>query len=487
MLFDHKKGDSPQFSCITVFTTALCNLNCSYCYICKDKNGGLKQIDDDLQKCFDENFYIKQVLDIDPNCHNSIDTISLWGGEPFLGIYRFIDHIPDFFKNFPNITTIDFSTNMSLSDHPERLCDLVQVIEKNYYLLNASQKKQKIRISGQISIDGYKEMNDTTRGLGVTDKIYQNWEKFVNMVDFDKSKIFFHFTTKSTFSKDSWHFVDTAEKAFKWCESFDKNLYQPWRKSKCKVIYEHGFWNNAMPSEYSQKDGLKYAEVTKAFVDAYEKVHNELPSFKNYKTIVAEALGPVGLLEENYQKDFSLLTKSMSCKKCGMGCGVFSYNLVPIPNGKFTMCHRGLFDSYTDYINNMNQQEHLNGLANLWSSIDAKKYWIFDKEEILQMHNTINKLYEYTNYTFYTDLIQQVKNYADSGLIDSKYQNISEIEPTVSILLSRSQCIQDCFIFGGSWTTRTPLEIPLFYNGSMDLIVNEIKRNARRMKNEAIQ
>lgn len=111
-----------------------------------------------------------------------------------------------------------------------------------------------------------------------------------------------------------------------------------------------------------------------------------------------------------------------------MGCGVFSYNLVPIPHNKFTMCHRGLFDSYIDYIKVMSNQDHLNGLASLWSSIDAKKYWIFDKDQLLQMHDTINKLYEYRNQIFYTDLVQQIRQYAKSGLIDSKYENLEEIE-----------------------------------------------------------
>lgn len=72
MLFNHKVGSTPEFSCLTVFTTALCNLNCSYCYICKDKNGGLKQIDEDIKKMFENGDYITSTLDINPNSKNSI-------------------------------------------------------------------------------------------------------------------------------------------------------------------------------------------------------------------------------------------------------------------------------------------------------------------------------------------------------------------------------------------------------------------------------
>ena len=44
----------------TLFTTALCNLNCAYCYICKDKDGNLKQIDDDIAREFANDSYINQ-------------------------------------------------------------------------------------------------------------------------------------------------------------------------------------------------------------------------------------------------------------------------------------------------------------------------------------------------------------------------------------------------------------------------------------------
>lgn len=480
MLFDHKISETPDFSVITIFTTALCNLNCSYCYICKDQNGGLKQIDDDIKECFDKGLYIKQVLDLNPNHHDTIKEISLWGGEPFLKIYRFINHLPEFFTNFPNLHRIDVSTNMTLSDHFERIQDLVKAVEENYSLLNIASNKKKFNIDIQISVDGYKEMNDVTRGVGVTDAICSNWKKILRNLVFNPNIIEINFYTKSTFSKTSWHFVDTPEKAYKWCEFFDQSLHLPWRESNSFVKYRHGMWNNAMPSEYCKADGIRYTEVTKAFRDAYEDVKKNLPSFKDYDTIIAEASTTIGTLNNEYRGNQDELLHDMKCKRCGMGCGVFSYNLVPIPHNKFTMCHRGLFDSYIDYIKVMSNQDHLNGLASLWSSIDAKKYWIFDKDQLLQMHDTINKLYEYRNQIFYTDLVQQIRQYAKSGLIDSKYENLEEIEKTIPIFLLQSQCIQDCFIFGGSWTTRTPLEIPLFYNGSMDIIVEEIENKKRK-------
>ena len=129
---EKNKIDVPNFSVVTLFTTALCNLNCGYCYICKDKDGNLKQIDDDIKEMFDTGQHIKQVLDVDPNIKYSLDTISLWGGEPFLGVYRFIDHIEEWFSTFENLRNVDASTNLCLPDHFERIQDLVNAIERMY-------------------------------------------------------------------------------------------------------------------------------------------------------------------------------------------------------------------------------------------------------------------------------------------------------------------------------------------------------------------
>jgi len=107
-------------------------------------------------------------------------------------------------------------------------------------------------------------MNDETRGKGVTKKIFKNWKELLNTLDFDENRYDFQVFTKSTFSKYTWHYLNTPEKAFKWCENLDHNLWQPWQDSKLKdmIHYNHGLWNNAMPTEYSKEDGLEYAKVS---------------------------------------------------------------------------------------------------------------------------------------------------------------------------------------------------------------------------------
>jgi len=37
-------------------------------------------------------------------------------------------------------------------------------------------------------------------------------------------------------------------------------------------------------------------------------------------------------------------------------------------------------------------------------------------------------------------------------------------------------------MFGGSWMTKSPLEIPLMYNGTMDIVLEEIHKQIQERK-----
>lgn len=473
---EKNKIDIPGFTSLTLFTTALCNLNCNYCYICKDVNGNLKKIDDDIEEMFENNQFIKQILDVDPNIENTLESISLWGGEPFLGIYRFLDHIEEFFQIFKNLNFIDVSTNLCLPDHPQRIQDLVSAVEKCY--LKYSKKDKPFSMSIQISIDGYEEMNDFGRGINTTKKICENWLKILDTLSFDDNNIKIKFFTKPTFSKNSWHFVDTPEKAYKWCHFFNENLWKPWNEKSPNYEYASSIWNNALPTEYIQNDGIEYSKVSQSFYDATEEVMSTLPSYRHVPSILAESFLAIEWLRNN-KYNMQEFEKCMTCKNCGGSCGVFAFGIVPIPHNLFTMCHRGLFDAYTDYSNNFFQYDNFHDLAKNWSKIDTKS-WVLNKEGILQMRKTMSKINEYRHQIWNTDCIQQIKYYAQAGLIDPKYEIQSNIIPTLGVFLLNSQCIQDGFMFGGTWTTHSPLEIPLYYNGTMDVVMKDIDRALKR-------
>lgn len=193
-------------------------------------------------------------------------------------------------------------------------------------------------------------MNDFSRGQGVTDKIYYNWKKIVNNLIFDENIFNINFFTKPTFSKSTWHFVNTPELAYKWCESFHNNFWVPYKESKTKVVFRQSLWNNAQPTEYCKEDGIKYVETIKSFQNIYSQVIKDFESYKNFYSLIPEASDMLMCCAEEFQDNFNKMKQCLGEKRCGGSCGVFCGNIVPIPHNKFTMCHRGLFDEYTDYV-----------------------------------------------------------------------------------------------------------------------------------------
>lgn len=465
------------FEHMTLFTTALCNLNCGYCYICKDKQGGLAQIDKDIEKDFENNAYIKQVLNYDPNLSNTITGITLWGGEPFLHSERFVDHIEDYVKAFPKLNFISTSTNFSLPNQVEKIQALIDAAEKHL-------KVPEYTIDLQISIDGYEEMNDAGRGEGVTKKFLKNFRDMCNNLTFSK-KTYLMVHTKPTLSRETMHFLDTEEKCFQWYDFFDKELYKPYHDSGAKFDLTINVFNCAAPTEWTKEDGKQYAQILRNIQSVTPKVFEHCPGWRNTYTLVPMASTALfGLMtncdgcvgRNKFIRNLTEAGANYRNPRCGGGCGSFTGNIVPIPKGNFTMCHRGVFDEYVEYANNIHTKEGLNGLSDKYFGAKNYQDWIYTPEQLKHMNNSMTPLNTVPSQFLYTDLILMIREYAKVGLVDAQYEDVTNIEKTLGGWLETSYCLQDGYIMSGSWTTRSFLEIPLYYNGAMQVITEEIER-----------
>lgn len=456
----------PNISHIILFTSALCNLDCSYCYICKDKAGGLKQIDKDLENDFKNRQQIKQVLDYDPNTTNTITGITLWGGEPFLYVERFTDSIQDYFSAFPKLNMIDTSTNFTIPNQVDKIKQLLDSIEKNYY------GNTPFNFNLQISIDGYEEMNDAGRGQGVTQAFLNNFYELLNMT-YNSQKIKVNCYTKPTLSKETFKYINTKEGVLKWFQFFEEKMVVPYINSNSPISFSPSLWNCAQPSEWTSEDGKEYAKISRLIAELSPEIKSKYPHWENQVSLVPEA-GRVALALAN--TDIDGIINGFKQPVCGGGCGSFVHTIVPIPHGSFTMCHRGLFDAYVDYSNNFKSKENMNNLSKEFFQAQNSDDWIYTKEELKTMQNTMNHLYCHANQIRYTDLLIGIREYALAGIIDEQYANPENIDPTLGYFLLNSYCLQDSYIFTGSWTTVTLLEVPLLYNGVMEVVAEEIDR-----------
>lgn len=448
----------------TVFTTALCNLNCSYCYICKDQNGGLAQIDKDLEQGFKERQYIKSILAFGENTQNTLHTISLWGGEPFLHVERFTEQIGDWFDAFPNLEHFTTSTNFTVPGEIEKIKTLLDAITK-------LGPKKRYSFELQVSIDGYPEMNDFGRGKGVTEKFLKHWRELLEM-QYDKNKIAFSVVTKPTLSKSTFKFLDTKEKCEKWFRFFSDEMYKPYVEKGSPFPFSLALFNCATPTEWTKEDGKQFAEIAKNIASLNQE---DYPGWEHYYSLLWMANCLIGS-ELNGEKISEL--------RCGGTCGAFVASIVPIPNGKYSVCHRGLFDNYVDYCNNTNNKEYMNGLSKSFFAPKDRNKWLLSLDEFKQMHHTMCKMNTCENAILFTDYLVAIREYAKAGIIESKYTDIDKIKPTIRFFMSNSYCMQDGFVQNGSWTTPPTYEIPLMYNGAMDVAVAEAKKYMQKFKEE---
>lgn len=445
----------------TLFTTALCNLNCAYCYICKDKDGNLKQIDDDIAREFANDSYINQILAFGNDIQNKLDSLTLWGGEPFLHMERFTARIDEWFKAFPNIKKIDTSTNFTIPNQ-------YKIVENLLASIARQPLKEPLFFDLQISIDGYEEMNDASRGEGVTQRFLENFRGLCN-INYDKSKIRLYVHTKPTLSKSTFHYLDTPEKCEKWFKFFDDEMFKPYNTANKPFEFALCLYNLAQPTEWTKEDGVYFAQVMRSMQSVDIKKY---AGWRNQATGVPIA-GAICHVEQ------SQCNPRYCDKRCGGGCGAFTHTIVPIPNGMYTMCHRGLFDEYVDYCNNVSKRDELNGLAEAYFNPRDVRDWVYDLETFKKMHYAIAPLDDYPHQAIYTDWVIFIREYAKAGLIDKKWEDIKLIEKILPYFMDGSYCVQDGFIVSGSWTTVAHLEIPVLFNGAMDVALEELERIKR--------
>ena len=98
--------------------TSKCNLKCKYCYIEKNQNF-LNAIDTPIA----ENLlsYWSQALEFDKDIKYTLQSLTFWGGEPFLYFDRIYSIVPPFLNECKYLNTFNFSTNFTLESEVYRL------------------------------------------------------------------------------------------------------------------------------------------------------------------------------------------------------------------------------------------------------------------------------------------------------------------------------------------------------------------------------
>ena len=434
---------------LVLYTSAICNLNCEYCYI--DKNPALKKIDNILDESFKDDYYFNFTKEMFPDPFQ-LKKIEFWGGEPSIGLNRTHNTIKSLIEYYPHLKIFMMSTNFTLDDFIDNFNAFLQVL--------ASYPTRKFEFHLQLSIDGPKHLNDKSRGLGTTEKFFNNYIKLLNL-SIPKNVTLISFF-KPTLSNNSIRLLQTKQAVIEYYKFFDEliTIAKIKQNNTSNYLTRISIPNTAVPSPHTTEDGKLFANFC--------KICNEIENdgLNKYFNFYTDTIMPF---------KGSLNKKNISYKNCG-ACGSGYCVLGLLPDRMVSTCHNGFVDLISDYklaceskqfmnIENVLEQGFFE-VRNSRTALTVEKYKDFESYML--------NLYNQNSTAKNGNCVNIIQTLAYSGQIDKKYQNIKNALYAAEFINNNfAYCIRDNINSTGC------LELPplgafrLLLNGALEEIVKD--------------
>lgn len=434
---------------LVLFSSAICNLNCKYCFIHKSKY--LKEIDDIIIKNCNSEYY-KDFLDkLSPYFnYDKLHTISLWGSEPSFGFSRFSSVIRDLFIEYPTLYRITFSSNFcndNLVNEIKSLTDVVYPVCNN------------LQLDIQISIDGPAYINDINRGNGVTEKIEENFKKVLEFCKKLPHSIITTFSTKSTLTIEQ---IDNLTKNNKIKEYFDYfyNTIYKYNRIHDNIIVQIPYLTPTLPYYFTQEDGKTYAKfIEKVSEYAVESKFNirdkfDLTSFPcriRNRIIYDKTFIPNGV----YSK----------YGFCGLGIGQIGL----LPNHYLALCHREFSNFLEKFVNDTQNFKHDFIDNRAFSNSSMSSPTMFSLKDAETRLGIIRRYKVSSSTTILNTLENQIRTLAMCGQINEEYREKEMARFGANFILeSCGICAKDAYDITGICSSS--------YNGMIKLILNGVDK-----------
>lgn len=443
-------------SCVIFYTTAVCNLNCVYCYI--DKNEALKKIDDMLDESFKGDYYFDFTKKMFPN-PQQLRRVEYWGGETILRLDRAFETTKKLIAYYPNLCEFSFSTNFVSDvwfDEFLGFCDIFREFPQRRFNLFL-----------QLSIDGPEYINDPQRGKGVTKRFIEHFKHFIELKKEDKypHNLMINFFFKQTLSSFSIPLLQTKEKIIEYYQFFEefKDLAAYYEDEN--FSFDVTIPNTACPSPHTQEEGKMFANLCKLCREIEKENLVDKHIFKYYRAIT-----PLAPRSSNYKQCANLRTQGTG------NCGMCTVNIGLLPHNRVSLCHNGFVDLIADYKKRCMEDKNL-----LSHAIDAE---LFNRNtnvrdtncslEEFETFEKIAKAYGEPQHFQLTELVCLIIYLAKGGLIDTKYADVkAATDAALFIENSTSYCIRDNLGSSGSAICMPMGLIKLLLNGAKEYIEDE--------------
>ena len=440
-----------QRTTAVLYSTAVCNLNCTYCYI--NKNKGLSAIDRLLAESFsDPDYYFSFIRDYFPH-RGDLQNLEVWGAETFLHMERVHPTIHKLVEHYPFFRRFFASTNFSYPEWTDKVFDLLGQF--------AGYAPRRFEVTLQLSLDGPSHITDATRGQGVTEKCLENFDRLLARAGEIPGNVNLFLAFKPTLSVDAMYALDTKEKIVAYYQFFEGLIQKVADLNLPNLNVNFPVPNIGVPAPASKADGEFFAQLVKHCREL-EWENNEKEHFRFYQEITPFSTN-VRPKEE--------ATFNYPCFNCGTG----SSNLGFLPNRLLSSCHNGFVDLLEDY--------EANFLANPDSSIDAK---LFQPTHSKFTHTEADyAAYErqIAHYNAPESLCRMgclagfIRTLALAGEIDGKYATEEGAFHGAELYQSCTcNCLRDNYMVTGSTCLQPEGMIKLLLNGAVEHIMADCQK-----------
>lgn len=384
---------------LSVITSSICNLNCGFCYL--HKNKAYSEFNKKIAEAWDDQTYLenveKAVLALGSSL-NEVTEVHFWGGETLLQIDLITKNVPLFYQKMPKLKEWHMSTNWVIN--VDSFFKFIQEIDKT------ATGPTKIAI--QISIDGPPgEISDS--GHNGWEFYRKNFSDFIYRMNTTKMhhvEIFFHL--KSTLSKEAYFDqFSTYEKMteyMKYMVDFMTELDDMCISRSVNVRERFTLPSIALPHQFTKEEGEKLAEI----LSLWEKV-----AYKEFPNMNIPFM--FGLTEFNLDAIYFDPNRE---------CGELKDRLMIMYDGTITECSGTYIDHFQPYRDELLAEGDINMYHQaIRNSRNAFNPIYASPQEIEKWKWRVQQGYRnnYFTYTMFTNGI--LKELAESRQISSIYQN----------------------------------------------------------------
>ncbi len=302
-----------QLTAASIFSSAICNLDCKYCYIIKDKfnNTAQKSI---LENFFADSNYIEK---LQINFGDTLESLSLWGAEPTLTLDLVTKSISKLVSAFPKLKEFSFSTN--LIRDPSVIYNFIKEVVTHV---------DSPLIDIQVSIDGPDYIHNSNRNNSLS-KVLSNLRTLILMlkeVDLKKGKVRLH--NKSTLNLSNVESLLQKDNSKKYIDFFVKLLNEmtylnPPPNVNLRI---DPIITLECPGRFTSEDGKTYSRLIDKM---YEHNNNTEKVVDRYSSAL-----------------YCLLIQESITFSCSAGKSAVHVN----PDGEIHICHASAYYKEPDYM-----------------------------------------------------------------------------------------------------------------------------------------